>query len=38
LEKIANLLNVFTIDIYEYLNEVGIEMKGNREVEKKGFT
>ena len=38
LENIANLPNVFAIDIREYLDEVGTEIKGNREVEKKGFT
>lgn len=38
LENIANSLNVFVADIREYLDEVGTEMKSNREVEKKGFT
>jgi hypothetical protein len=38
LENIANLLNVFAADIREYLDKVGTEMKGNRAVEKKGFT
>ena len=38
LENIANSPHVFATDIYKYLNEVGIEIKGNREVEKKGFT
>lgn len=38
LENIANLPNVFATDIREYLNKVSTEIKGNREVEKKGFT
>jgi hypothetical protein len=37
-ENIANSPNIFAIDICEYLDEVGIEIKGNRDVEKKGFT
>jgi Protein of unknown function (DUF 659) len=34
--NIANSPNLFAADIREYLDEVGTEMKGNREVEKKG--
>jgi hypothetical protein len=35
---IANSPNIFAKDIREYLDEVGTEMKGNRKVEKRGWT